>query len=182
MAQGNVIVGVCGGIAAYKVAGVVSTLTQRGIGVDVVMTEFAQEFVGPLTFQSLSGRRVITGYEVSAQDYSPTHILLAQKADAMLIAPATANIIGKIAHGIADDILTTTFLSVKCPVLVAPAMNEAMYENPVVQQNISLLKERGIAIIKPEEGWLACGGTGVGRLAHTDRIIESVLGVLEARA
>ena len=182
MAKHNVIVGVCGGIAAYKVAQVVSTLTQQDHCVDVVMTEFAQKFVGPLTFQSLSGRQVITGYEIAAQDYSPTHISLAQKADVLLIAPATANIIGKIAHGIADDILTTTLLSVTCPILVAPAMNDAMYKNPVVQENISLIKRRGVAIIEPETGWLACGSVGEGRLAHPDRIVESVLGVLKARA
>ncbi len=182
MSTREIIVGVCGGIAAYKVAGVVSTLTQQGLGVNVVMTEFAQQFVTPLTFQTLSARRVITGYTTEPKDYSPTHISLASGCELMLIAPATANVIGKIAAGIADDILTTTFLSVACPVIVAPAMNDNMYKNPAVQQNISLIKKRGIEIIKPEEGRLACGSEGVGRLADPTRIIEVVNRALARRA
>ena len=178
MSTREIIVGVCGGLAAYKVAGVVSTLAQQGCGVNVVMTEFAQRFVSPLTFQTLSARRVITGCGAEPQDYSPAHISLASGCELMLIAPATANVIGKMAAGIADDILTTTFLSVTCPVIVAPAMNDNMYKNPAVQENISLIKKRGIEIIEPEKGRLACGSEGVGRLADPARIIEVVHRVL----
>ena len=170
----EIVVGITGGIAAFKAAEVVSTLAQEGYGVTVVMTRFAQEFVGPLTFQTLSGNRVVTGYTVDPGDYTPTHISLAQRASLLLVAPATANIIGKMAHGVADDILTTLFLAVTCPVVVAPAMNENMYGNPAVRDNISLLKKRGIEIIEPEAGRLACGTEGLGRLAGPSKIIEVV--------
>ncbi len=170
----EIVVGVTGGIAACKAAEVVSTLAREGHSVTVVMTRFAQEFIGPLTFQTLSGNSVITGYTVGPEDYTPTHISLAQRASLLLVAPATANIIGKMAHGIADDILTTLLLAVTCPVIIAPAMNENMYKNPVVRDNISLLKKRGIGIIEPEAGRLACGTEGLGRLAEPSRIIEVV--------
>lgn len=170
----EIVVGVTGGIAAYKAAEIVSALRQKGHAVTVVMTEFAQAFVGPITFQTLSGRPVVTGWTVGPEEYDPKHIALARKASAMLIAPCTANIIGKIAHGIADDILTTVALSMDCPVIIAPAMNKNMYLNPAVQDNLALLKKRGCRIIEPEEGFLACGEVGVGRLADAGRIVEAV--------
>ncbi len=170
----EIVIGVTGGIAAYKAADIVSTLRQKGYGVTVVMTEFAQEFVGPLTFRTLSDRPAVTGWSMDGADHAPQHISLARLADVMLIAPCTANIIGKIAHGIADDILTTTVLSVTCPVVIAPAMNKDMYRNPAVQDNLALLKKRGVQMVEPEEGFLACGEVGMGRLADTARIVETV--------
>jgi phosphopantothenoylcysteine decarboxylase/phosphopantothenate--cysteine ligase len=177
----EIIVGVTGGIAAYKAADIVSALRQKGYGVTVVMTEFAQEFVGPLTFQTLSDRPAVTGWSMEGADHTPQHISLARPADVMLIAPCTANIIGKIAHGIADDILTTTVLSVTCPVAIAPAMNKDMYRNPAVQDNLALLKKRGVQLVEPEEGFLACGEVGMGRLADTAKIVEAVERLLRAK-
>jgi len=174
MAAPEIVVGVTGGIAAYKAAEIVSALRQKGYGVTVVMTAFAQEFVGPLTFSTLSARPVVVDYALGPEEHSPRHIALADKADVMLIAPCTANIIGKIAHGMADDILTTVVLSMTCPVVVAPAMNRNMYLNPAVQDNIALLKERGYHMVDPEEGFLACGEAGIGRLADVNKIIEVV--------
>jgi len=140
----------------------------------VVMTSYAQEFVGPLTFRALSGRAVVIDYTLGPEEHSARHVALAEKADLMLIAPCTANIIGKIAHGIADDVLTTVVLAMTCPVVVAPAMNRNMYLNPAVQDNIALLKERGYHLIDPEEGFLACGESGIGRLADVKKIVEVV--------
>ncbi len=170
----EIVVGITGGIAAYKAAEIASALRQKGCGDTVVMTEFARQFVGPLTFQTLSGRPVVTGWAVDSEDYTPRHISLAQRADSMLIAPCTANVIGKIAHGIADDILTTVVLGMTCPVVIAPAMNKNMYLNPAVQDNIAVLKKRGYHLVEPEEGFLACGETGIGRLADTGSIVEAV--------
>jgi phosphopantothenoylcysteine decarboxylase/phosphopantothenate--cysteine ligase len=174
MAAPEIVIGVTGGVAAYKTAEIVSTLRQKGYGVTVVMTSFAQQFVGPLTFRSLSGTPVVVDYALGPEEHSPRHVALADKADVMLIAPCTANIIGKIVHGIADDILTTVVLSMTCPVVIAPAMNRNMYLNPAVQDNIALLRERGYHIIDPEEGFLACGDVGIGRLADVKKIIEVV--------
>jgi phosphopantothenoylcysteine decarboxylase/phosphopantothenate--cysteine ligase len=174
MAAPEIVIGVTGGIAAYKTAEIVSTLRQKGYGLTVVMTAYAQEFVGPLTFRALSGRPVVVDYTLGPEEHGPRHISLAEKAAVMLIAPCTANIIGKIAHGIADDILTTVVLSMTCPIVIAPAMNRNMYLNPAVQANIALLKERGYHMIDPEEGFLACGDAGIGRLADVKKIMEAV--------
>lgn len=178
----NILVGVTGGIAAYKSAEMVSQLHQHGANVKVIMTRSATEFVTPLTFQTLSHNPVYTNmfnhFPPGAERYDPKHISLADEADLLLIAPATANIIGKIANGIADDLLSTVVMSVKCPVLVAPAMNETMYHHPVVQENIGKLRKLGYKFISPEKGYLACGKVGEGRLASIETIIAAVIKLL----
>ena len=178
----SVLVGVTGGIACYKTAAVVSTLCKREMDVDVIMTENAAEFVGPVTFQTLSKNPVTIDTFGSVKYWEVEHIALAEKADLMLIAPATADIIGKIASGIADDMLTTTVMAVTSPVVLAPAMNVHMYENPIVQENIEKLKEHGYLFIEPGEGLLACGDTGKGRMAEPEEIVEYVCGLLEKKA
>lgn len=174
----NVVLGVTGGIAVYKAADVVSRLRKLGINVHVIMTKSAQEFVQPLTFQSLSQNYVVTDMFDEPRTWDVEHISLAQKADLFLIAPATANVIGKIAHGIADDMLTTTVMATKAPVLVAPAMNTNMYENPIVQDNIRKLEAGGYTFIEPAAGRLACGDYGKGKLADPEVIVEEVLKIL----
>lgn len=169
----SILVGVTGGIAAYKSAEIVSQLFQQGANIKVIMTKAATKFVSPLTFQTLSHNQVYTGM-FEGIDYNPKHISLAQEADLLLIAPATANIIGKIANGIADDLLSTVVMSVTCPALIAPAMNENMYKNQLVQDNIKKLKKAGYKFISPEKGYLACKKTGQGRLASLEAILKSV--------
>ena len=178
----NVLLGVTGGIACYKAAAVVSALCKKEIGVDVIMTENAARFVGPVTFQTLSKNPVTIDTFGSVKYWEVEHVALAEKADVMLIAPATADIIGKIAHGIADDMLSTTVMAVTAPVVLAPAMNVHMYENPVVQENIAKLKSLGYQFIEPGEGLLACGDTGRGRMAEPEEIVDYILKLLESRA
>ncbi|MGD9403446.1 MAG: bifunctional phosphopantothenoylcysteine decarboxylase/phosphopantothenate--cysteine ligase CoaBC, partial [bacterium] len=170
----NVLVGVTGSIAAYKAAEVVSSLRKAGVNVSVVMTEGATHLVGPATFRSLSGNPVRTGLweEVTGK---PIHIAMAVEQDVVAVVPATANIIGKVASGICDDLLSTVLISTRAPVLIAPAMNENMYLNPVVQENIAKLKARGYEFIEPEKGWLACGVEGMGRLADPVAIVEAIM-------
>ena len=175
----EVLVGVSGGIAAYKVGEVVSTLVQRGAGVTVAMTRSARKFVAPMTFQALTGRRVLTGLWSFDHASDVQHIALTDAADLMLIAPATANIIGKIAGGIADDILTTLVISAGSPVVLAPAMNNRMWANPIVQGNVTRLTELGYKIIGPGEGWLACRSIGPGRMAEPHEILEAITPVLK---
>lgn len=174
----NVVVGVCGGIAVYKMLDVISTLRKQNINVHVIMTKSAEEFVTPLTFQSISQNMVTTDMFAEPKAFEIQHISLAKKADLVLIAPATANIIGKIANGIADDMLSTTVMATKVPVLIAPAMNTNMYENPIVQENISKLKNLGYKFIEPASGRLACGDIGKGKLADVKLISEVVLSSL----
>jgi phosphopantothenoylcysteine decarboxylase/phosphopantothenate--cysteine ligase len=169
----RVLIGVTGSIAAYKAAEVVSALKKSGAEVTVVMTEHATELVGPATFRGLSGNEVRCGL-FERWPGKPIHIDLATGHDVVAIIPATANIIGKIACGICDDLLSTVVLSTRSPVILAPAMNEAMYGNVAVQGNIATLKERGISFIEPETGWLACGTEGVGRLASLDKILSAI--------
>ena len=169
----EIVVGVCGGIAAYKAAELVSRLRQRGAAVTVVMTQAATRFVQPLTFAVLSGRRAITDLFEQPERYEADHVALAAKAELAIVAPATANLLGKMAAGIADDALTTTLLSLQCPVVLAPSMNHRMWANRVVQQNAARLRELGCHIVEPEEGWLACGETGAGRLAGLDTILKA---------
>lgn len=176
-----IVVGVTGSIACYKAAEIVSKLTQLDYDVHVVMTEAAQEFVRPLTFETLSGNRVTVGLFEARHNYEVEHVSLAEKASLVLIAPASANIIGKIAAGIADDFLTTLVMAVRCPVLIAPAMNDRMFENPIVQANIKKLSQLGYSFIAPEEGRLACGRRGAGRLAPLERILEAVTQKLKGR-
>lgn len=170
--QGKTIVlGVTGSIAAYKAADIASKLMQVGAEVRVVMTESATKFITPLTLRAITGRSVATTMWEIESEFSIEHVSLAESADAMLIAPATANIIAHIAAGMADDMLTCTVLATKAPVILAPAMNVDMYENPATQENICKLKERGFIFIGPEAGRLACGDEGKGRLVTTEQII-----------
>lgn len=171
----NVVLGVCGGIAAYKALDVVSTLRKNGINVDVIMTEHAAEFVTPLSFQALSYNAVIVDMFEEPKVWEIQHISLAKKADLILVVPATANIIGKVANGIADDMLSTTIMATKAPVVFAPAMNTNMYENPIVQNNIKKLKSFGYEFIEPASGRLACGDVGKGKLPDPKLISEIAL-------
>ncbi|MEG1527821.1 MAG: bifunctional phosphopantothenoylcysteine decarboxylase/phosphopantothenate--cysteine ligase CoaBC [Clostridia bacterium] len=173
----TVVVGVSGGIAVYKACELVSRLKKADANVIVVMTAHATEFVSPLTFESLSGNRVITDL-FGQNEWEIEHISLANKANCFVIAPATANIIGKIARGIADDFLSTTILATKCPIIVAPAMNCNMYQNPAFEENLLTLTKRGMTIVEATCGRLACGDVGVGRLADIDIIFNAIVDVL----
>ncbi len=183
----RVTVGVSGGIAAYKAAELVRALERQAFEVHVVMTEAATRFVQPLTFAALSGNKVITGLwddagtADSAYDSAIEHIGEAQWADALVVAPATANVLAKFAHGIADDFLTTLYLATQAPVLVAPAMNVNMWEHPATQANLDLLRERGVRVIEPGTGALACGTVGTGRMAEPEEIADAVLNALGRR-
>src|SRR5947208_12662031 len=164
----TVIVGVTGGIACYKAVELVRLLVKEGFSVQVIMTRGAMEFVTPLTFQTLSGRPVATETFNLTQESEIGHINLADSADLFVIAPATANVIGKIAAGIADDLLTTVLMATQAPVLIAPAMNIHMYENPILQENIRKLRRIGYHFMEPAEGYLACGYEGKGRLPEPE--------------
>ena len=177
----EVVVGVCGGIAAYKTAALVSALVQRSAGVTVAMTAAAKHFVGPLTFEALTARQVFTSPWESTAYFDPQHIRLSEGADLMVIAPATANILGKVAHGLADDLVSTMVMSAACPVLLAPAMNTRMWENPIVQDNVKSLAARGYLQVPPGEGWLACRTIGAGRMAEPDEILARTIELLKAR-
>lgn len=174
----TVVIGVCGGIAAYKLVEVASRLKKLNAQVHVIMTDSAQKFVTPLTFQTISQNPVVTDMFEEPKTWEIQHISLAEKADLFLIAPATANIIGKIASGIADDMLTTTVMAAKCPVLFVPAMNTAMYENPVVQSNMDKLKAAGYSFMEPGSGLLACGVIGKGRLPEPKDIVDGIVHIM----
>ena len=178
----RIALGVTGGVAAYKAAELVRRLQQEQIDVQVVMTRSAQEFVKPLTFAALTGQKVITdlfGTEAPANIESAIeHIAVAQRIDALVIAPATADVIAKLAHGVADDFLTTLYLATTAPVIVAPAMNVNMWEHAATRENVQALRERGVHVVAPDEGYLACGMTGAGRLAGLEAIVETVLEAL----
>lgn len=174
----NVVLCVTGGIAAYKAADLTSRLRKKGASVYIIMTESATHFITPLTLEVLSGNRVVTDMFDRAFTWEVEHISLAKRADVFVIAPATANIIGKAAHGIADDMVSTTLMATRALIVMAPAMNTNMYENPVVQQNMELLRERGVCFAAPVSGHLACGDTGSGKLADPAdivRVIEDAL-------
>src|SRR6266496_1965944 len=182
----KIALGVCGGIAAYKAAEIVRLLQERGIRVQVVMTASAQEFVRPLTFAALSGEKVITGMFATDTGAEPNidsaieHIAVAQAIDALLVAPATADVLAKFAQGIANDFLTTLYLATTAPVIVAPAMNVNMWNHPATQANLELLRRRGVRIVEPGEGYLACGMTGPGRLAENEAVVTATLEALGA--
>src|SRR5882757_8153940 len=184
----KVALGVSGGIAAYKAAEVVRLLQDRGIRVQVVMTEGAQQFVRPLTFAALSGEKVITemfavpgdGNSQPNIDSAIEHIAVAQSIDALLVVPATADLLAKFAQGIANDFLTTLFLATTAPVVVAPAMNVNMWNHPATQANLEILRQRGVKIVDPDSGYLACGMTGSGRLAENEAIVSATLHALGA--
>ena len=175
----NILLGITGGIAVYKVLDVASKLRKLNYELNTIMTKNACEFVNPLSFQTITNNYVVTDTFERPKTWDVEHIALAKKADLMLIAPATANIIGKVANGIADDMLSTTIMATKCQVVFAPAMNTAMYENPIVQENIAYLKEKGYLFIEPDSGWLACGDLGAGKLPTPERITEYVVNCLE---
>lgn len=174
----EIVVGVCGGIACYKVADLVSKLVQAGAGVSVVMTREATKFVTPLTFEALSGRKVRTDTFDLADSSDPQHIGLTERADLMLVAPATANIVAKVAHGICDDLVSLMICAAACPVVFAPAMNNRMWEHPVAQENFAKLAGLGYRFIGPEEGWLACRNVGVGRMSEPVKILEEITRML----
>ena len=176
-----VVLGVTGSIAAYKAADLVSTLIKRGIDVRTILTASGAQFITPLTLKTLSRAPVALEQFAHSSSTDVEHIELAKQADVLLIAPATANFIGKAANGIADDLLLSTFLAVTSPILIAPAMNSKMLANPVVQRNISVLRGRGCEFIEPEEGLLACGDIGRGRLAPIEMIVRSVMNVLSLK-
>ena len=176
----KVALGVTGGIAAYKAAEIVRLLQDRGVRVQVIMTDAAQEFVRPLTFAALSGEKVITGM-FSGGDAEPNlesaveHIAVAQSIDALLVAPATADTLAKFAQGIANDFLSTLYLATRAPVIVAPAMNVNMWEHPATRANLEILRQRGVTIVEPDSGYLACGMIGAGRLADPENIVAATL-------
>ena len=176
----NVLLGVTGGIAAYKACDIVSGLKKINANVDVIMTKSATELVSPNTFQALSKNAVITDIFNTPRYWNIEHISLAQKAHVLLVAPATANIIGKVANGIADDMLSTTIMASTAKVIFAPAMNEKMYENKIVQQNIEKLISLGYQFIEPESGRLACGDIGIGKLADTNEIIRFIVNTVKS--
>jgi phosphopantothenoylcysteine decarboxylase/phosphopantothenate--cysteine ligase len=182
----RVALGVAGGIAAYKAGELLRLLQDKGVEVQVVMTRSAREFVTPLTFAALSGRKVITEMFGDAQGEANVgsaieHIGVAHSIEALVIAPATANVLAKIAHGIADDFLTTLCLATKAPLIVAPAMNVNMWEHTATQKNLAILRERGVKVVDPEEGYLACGMTGAGRMVSVEAIARAVFETLGIR-
>lgn len=177
--QPSIVIGVSGGIACYKAVELVRLLVKAGCGVQVIMTRSAMEFVTPLTFQTLSGHPVATETFSLTQESEIGHINLADSADLFVIAPATANIIGKIANGIADDLLTTVLMATQAPVLIAPAMNIHMYENPILQENLRKLRRVGYHLLEPAEGFLACGYEGKGRLPDPEKIAEEIQRLLK---
>jgi len=171
-------IGISGGIAAYKIADLVSKLKKDNIDVIVMMTEGATKFISPLTFKTLSGREVATDLWTESLEFKVQHIGIAEQLDLLVIAPATANIIGKIAHGIADDLLSTVVLANTAPVLIAPAMNTNMYKNPIVQANLKTLRSYGYNILEPDSGLLACGAEGKGRLPDVEVIYKEIMQLL----
>lgn len=177
----NVVVGVTGGIAAYKALELVSLLRKQNINVDVAMTKSAQEFVTPLSFQSLSQNPVITDMFDEPKAYEIAHISLAKKADVFAVVPATANIIGKLAHGISDDFISTSVMATRAKVLIAPAMNTNMYSNPMVVENMNKLKSLGYTFVSPGQGRLACGDVGEGKLALVQDIFMEIMALLYPR-
>ena len=168
----KIVLGVTGGIAVYKAVDLVSRLRKQGCEVRVVMTEHAQQFVTPLTFKEISGNQVAVSMWSSNQEFNVEHIALANWADAFVVAPATANIIAKMAYGLADDLLSTTLLAAQAPIVVCPAMNTGMYENVATQENIAKLQGRGVTVMPPAVGKLACGTSGAGRLPEPQEIVE----------
>lgn len=178
----EVVVAVCGGIAAYKVAQAVSALVQKGAGVTVAMTDAAQRFITPLTFQALTAREVFTDLWQSERSFDPQHLSLTETADLFIVAPATANVIAAAAAGLAHDLVSTMLLSVAGPVLLAPAMNTRMWQNALVQRNLKTLLDHGFLMVPPGEGWLACRTIGAGRMAEADQIVSEAVALLKRSA
>jgi len=174
MKGSHVLLGVTGSIAAYKAADLVVDMVKAGAEVTVIMTESARRFVAPLTFETLSQRPAVVDMWDRTQYPDPVHVKLAEWADLLVVAPATASFIGKLAHGIADDMLSCLAISVECPTIIAPAMNDVMYRHPAVKTNVALLKKRGCAIVGPARGRLASGKIGMGRLSPADKILDAI--------
>lgn len=171
----TILLGVTGSIAAYKIAGLASALVKAGASVHVLMTENAVNFINPITFETLTGHKCLVDTFDRNFEFSVEHVSLAKTADLFLVAPASANVIGKLAHGIADDMLTTTFMACTCPKLVSPAMNTRMYENNILQDNLKTLGHYGIEVIRPADGYLACGDTGAGKMPEPETLLEYIL-------
>ena len=176
MLQGKtVVIGVTGGIAAYKIASLVSMLKKQHANVRVIMTENATNFITPVTFESLTGTKCLVDTFDRNFEFQVEHVSLAKQADIFMIAPATANVIAKVAHGLADDMLTTTFLACKKPKYIVPAMNTQMYENPITQDNLEICRKYGMHVIEPASGYLACGDTGAGKMPEPETLFEYIL-------
>ncbi len=171
----TILLGVTGGIAAYKSASLTSLLVKSGAEVHVLMTENAKNFINPITFETLTGHKCVTDTFDRNFEFNVEHVALAKKADVVMVAPATANVIAKLAHGLADDMLTTTILACKCPKIIVPAMNTAMYENPITQDNLETLRRYGMDIVTPASGYLACGDTGTGKMPEPSDLYEHIL-------
>lgn len=171
----TILLGVSGGIAAYKSASLASLLVKSGAEVHVLMTEHARNFINPVTFETLTGHKCITDTFDRNFEFNVEHVALAKKADAAIIAPATANVIARLAHGLADDMLTTTVLACQCPKIIAPAMNTRMYDNPITQDNLKLLEKYGMEVVSPASGRLACGDTGSGKMPEPDTLFQYVV-------
>jgi len=170
----EVVLGVTGSIAAYKAAELTRLLMKSGHGVSVIMTDAARQFITPLTFQTLSRRPVACGMFDPVADWEPHHIALAKRAHVLVVAPCSADALAKFAHGLADDMLSATALACRAPMVVAPAMNDAMFDHPATQENLAALRRRGAIVVEPENGELACGSEGRGRLASLDAILNAV--------
>ena len=164
----TVLLGVTGSIAAYKTASLASMLVKKGVKVHVLMTKNAAHFINPITFESLTGNKCLVDTFDRNFEFSVEHVALAKQADVVMIAPASANVIGKIAHGIADDMLTTTVMACRCKKILAPAMNTNMYENPILQDNLDICRRYGMEVITPAWGYLACGDTGAGKMPEPE--------------
>lgn len=171
----TVVLGVTGSIAAYKIAGLASMLKKQKANVEVIMTENATNFINPITFESLTGNKCMVDTFDRNFQFSVEHVSLAKRASAFLIAPASANVIAKVAHGLADDMLTTTFLACQCPKIIAPAMNTRMFQNPILQDNLEICRKYGMEVIRPAEGYLACGDTGAGKMPEPEELFDYIV-------
>ena len=171
----TVVLGVTGSIAAYKIASLASMLKKQKADVEVIMTENATNFINPITFESLTGNKCMVETFDRNFQFSVEHVALAKRASVFLIAPASANVIAKVAHGLADDMLTTTFLACQCPKLIAPAMNTRMFQNPILQDNLEICRKYGMEVIQPAEGYLACGDTGAGKMPEPEELFDYIV-------
>ena len=171
----TVVLGVTGSIAAYKIANLASALVKLHADVNVIMTKNATNFITPITFETLTGNKCLIDTFDRNFQFNVEHVALAKRADIFMVAPASANVIGKIAHGIADDMLTTTIMASKCPKLISPAMNTNMFENPILQDKLKILEKYGYEIINPASGYLACGDTGAGKMPEPETLLNYIL-------
>ncbi|CAF0689150.1 flavoprotein [Candidatus Methylacidithermus pantelleriae] len=181
MQGSTVLLGVTGSVAAYRAADIASLLTRQGAKVDVILTGEAEKFVRPLLFESLTGRKAFTDRDFGILDGKPIHIALAERARLAVVAPATADVLGKLAHGLAPDLLTSTLLAIRCPLIIAPAMNGNMWFHAAVQENVRILTERGVRWLGPDQGVLACGHVGLGRLWPAEEIASQVFGLWKGK-